>query len=246
MLFVDQKIRFDLIMDQIVNEEGINILEVGCGIGLLSEAISNRGFKVVASEIDFNDAIATRDRGLTVVCADGTALPFRGRQFDFVISSDVLEHVPPAKREKLISELLRALKPKGKLIMTVFLHNTFAFKLFGVLHLLFSRVLPPWYLEHLAIPLPKHNYIAGCLRKNARILITKKYQGLVNLTAFAIQHVGLPGKGKVSKCWQIIQYLDLLGRKTSCLYVVERELDSDLMELPILESNQGRSTLEQV
>ena len=42
--------------------------------------------------------------------ADGTALPFGDGAFDFVVATDVLEHIPPEKRHLLCSESFRVAK----------------------------------------------------------------------------------------------------------------------------------------
>lgn len=39
--------------------------------------------------------------------ADGTALPFEDKSFDFVFAADVLEHIPNQKRERFLSEACR-------------------------------------------------------------------------------------------------------------------------------------------
>ena len=54
------------------------------------------------------DLVAGETDGLaTYVQADGTALPFRDRNFDLVVSLDSLEHVPGERRSAYLEELLR-------------------------------------------------------------------------------------------------------------------------------------------
>jgi 2-polyprenyl-3-methyl-5-hydroxy-6-metoxy-1,4-benzoquinol methylase len=48
-------------------------------------------------------------------------MPFRNNQFDVVISSQVLQHIPsPRHRTAFISELARTLKPGGQLVLSVY------------------------------------------------------------------------------------------------------------------------------
>lgn len=47
---------------------------------------------------------------LKQVKGDGTNLSFADKSFDFVVSSDVLEHIPAQKREKAVLEWLRVAK----------------------------------------------------------------------------------------------------------------------------------------
>ena len=51
------------------------------------------------------------------VCEDITALSFKERSFDLIVSSEVLEHVP--RLEKAFSETARVLRPGGAHIFTV-------------------------------------------------------------------------------------------------------------------------------
>ena len=44
---------------------------------------------------------------VTVVQADGTALPFADREFDIAFSNSVIEHVPPAQQPAFASEIAR-------------------------------------------------------------------------------------------------------------------------------------------
>ncbi len=65
-----------------------------------------------------NDSILFTDIALTekmqadpeFQVADGTALPFEDGAFDFVVATDVLEHIPPDKRHLLCSESFRVSK----------------------------------------------------------------------------------------------------------------------------------------
>lgn len=80
----------------------IRVLDVGDTAGHLQAFDS--GLSVVG--IDLNLA-AERLGDPVIARADGTQLPFADGAFDAVVSSDVLEHVPPSSRPAFLAELRR-------------------------------------------------------------------------------------------------------------------------------------------
>jgi methionine biosynthesis protein MetW len=76
--------------------ERARVLEVGCGTGIVSEAIQQlRGAHVLGIEPDVERAQAARDRGLEVIRGYLTPeLVANMRNFDVIVFADVLEHLP--------------------------------------------------------------------------------------------------------------------------------------------------------
>ena len=79
------------------------ILDYGCGEGVLSTLVTERGFKVIGIDIsrpniDVAKRVA-RQKGLEInfLIGDGENLPFKDKSFDLVIASHVLEHLPDIK-----------------------------------------------------------------------------------------------------------------------------------------------------
>lgn len=97
------------------------ILDAGCGTGKNMEALIKNGYTVKG--IDYSDDALkyTRMRGIrTVKKATVTKMPFRGKTFDIVISTDVLgifKHEEDVK--KTLNECWRVLKPQGYLLLQV-------------------------------------------------------------------------------------------------------------------------------
>jgi len=95
-------------------------LDAGCGEGFGANTLSNFAKKVIA--IDANKkAIAHAKKKYSVPnlifkSADVTNLPFKENTFDFIISSQVIEHIKNEK--KYLSELKRVLKKTGTLIIS--------------------------------------------------------------------------------------------------------------------------------
>lgn len=107
-----------------LNSENINVLEVGCGGGILSEEIAKMGFNTTGidpSEKSLNTAIKhAKDNLLKIRYEKGTGenIPYQDNSFDVVLCCDVLEHVRDLP--KVIAEISRVLKNGG-----VFIYDTF-------------------------------------------------------------------------------------------------------------------------
>ncbi|MEE9913482.1 MAG: class I SAM-dependent methyltransferase [Deltaproteobacteria bacterium] len=107
---------------------GARVLDAGCGSGRHLRGLAklpglkifgiDRNARDVADALDglknMPDALSCDYR---VETADINALPFDDAFFDCVICSEVLEHVP--EHEQALSELVRVLKPKGHLVVSV-------------------------------------------------------------------------------------------------------------------------------
>ncbi len=88
------------------------------------------------------------------VVASATQLPFPSMSFDIVICSDVMEHVPPEQREKVISEALRVSRKK---VVFCFPSGPQAFAVDQKLFAEYQRrgMDPPeWLKEHMQYPFP--------------------------------------------------------------------------------------------
>ena len=117
--------------DRLGLRPGSNLIDVGCGAGRHSFEAFRRGADVVAFDQDVEelnnvDAIlqAMQDQGeapasarAEAVKGDALDLPYDDATFDFVIASEILEHVP--QDERAIEEVIRVLKPGGRLAVTV-------------------------------------------------------------------------------------------------------------------------------
>lgn len=110
---------------------GSKLIDVGCGAGRHSFEAFRRGADVIAfdqdvAELNNVDAIlqAMQEQGeapasakAEAVKGDALDLPYDDGTFDFVIASEILEHVP--QDDEAIDELVRVLKPGGRLAITV-------------------------------------------------------------------------------------------------------------------------------
>lgn len=137
---------------------GRDILEVGCGTGLLLDRI--KGFARSARGVDLSPGMLerARERGLDVVEASATELPFEAASFDVTCSFKVLAHVEGI--ERALSEMARVVRPGG--ILLAEFYNPFSLR--GLVKRLgparaisdatdesavFTRFDSPWEVERL-------------------------------------------------------------------------------------------------
>lgn len=90
---------------------GRRVLDLGCGTGFYSEALSAAGAEVVAADLSFDDLRLARERHPATLRCDGTRLPFPDGAFDGVFCSNMLEHTPTP--ERIFDEIERVLRPGG-------------------------------------------------------------------------------------------------------------------------------------
>jgi SAM-dependent methyltransferase len=96
-------------------------LEVGCGEGANLVHLAGLGWREPALRVGVDlfykkvRFAADRVRGVTFLCADAHALPFRARAFDAILCRDILHHVEDPQR--VVEEVARLCAPGGSVVV---------------------------------------------------------------------------------------------------------------------------------
>ncbi|HEY0988753.1 MAG TPA: methyltransferase domain-containing protein [Kofleriaceae bacterium] len=86
-------------------------LEVGCGTGLILERTARFARRAMGIDLSAGMLARARQRGLAVVQASATALPFATASVDVAYSFKVLPHIPDI--EGALREMARVVRPGG-------------------------------------------------------------------------------------------------------------------------------------
>lgn len=107
-------------------EAGDTVLDLGCGTGTLAIAAARRvGPGGAVHAVDPAEDLLARARkkarraGVAVefTPAGGEALPFADENFDVVLTSLVLHHLPHEQLRETVREIRRVLKPSGRALL---------------------------------------------------------------------------------------------------------------------------------
>ncbi len=127
-------LRVDYIERQAGGLAGKSVLDIGCGGGILAEALASRGADVTGIDMAEKSLqvaeLHLHESGLAVAYEQATAEEFAARKsarYDIVTCLEMLEHVPdPAS---VISAAAKLLAPEGRLVLSTINRNPRAFAL---------------------------------------------------------------------------------------------------------------------
>ena len=110
-----------LAVAQLGDIAGLQVLEIGCGVGEFSRLLAERGARVTGADISRVAIEETGHQlegfeGTEAMVADICAVPFRDESFDLVVSLETIEHSSDPR--KALSELVRVTRRGGRLIVS--------------------------------------------------------------------------------------------------------------------------------
>lgn len=123
-----------------------NVLDIGCGSGVLSRRLVDHGWNTYGMDISFEGVRKYRLKGLKgVVCDAEMNLPFRDELFDTVWISEVIEHMVDYR--SLLMEIRRVLKRHGRVYLTTPNASFFGYRLLSLLGRCPTEMQHPYHLR---------------------------------------------------------------------------------------------------
>src|SRR3954471_107512 len=93
--------------------EGSSLLDLGCGAGLLA-LLKRKGVALTGVDLSDECVAAARRNGYDETVRGALdSLPFKDAAFDYVVSLDVIGHIPAEQKDAVLAEIKRVLRPDG-------------------------------------------------------------------------------------------------------------------------------------
>lgn len=120
MNMYDTNKRLQVFYNELLKKEDLKgkaVLDAGCGTGWFSKGAADRGAKVTSMDLGENllEQVAKKCDSKRVV-GSILEMPFEKDQFDYVVSSEVIEHTPDPYQA--FNEIYRVLKPGGTMVLS--------------------------------------------------------------------------------------------------------------------------------
>jgi len=115
---LSSRIRIEAV-DFINAKNDSKILDIATGTGKQAFAFARRGYDVIGVDLS-EDIVKVANRrniyeNVTFIVADATNIPFKNNQFDVSCISFALHDMPLSIGKKVLDEMVRVTKPKGKI-----------------------------------------------------------------------------------------------------------------------------------
>jgi 2-polyprenyl-3-methyl-5-hydroxy-6-metoxy-1,4-benzoquinol methylase len=116
--------RIDIAVKEVIANANSNknILDFGCGTGLLSYHLAKEGFNVTSIDLDLDpkkklEAYIEFPKNINFLEGDILSLKFN-KKFDAIVALDVLEHIPLSDLPTFLKRFDELLLPQGKIIVS--------------------------------------------------------------------------------------------------------------------------------
>ncbi len=117
---IRKRIKIPIILKELNIKPTDIVLDIGCGGGILTKLIAEKGAKKVvgldSSASNLKHAGKNKNKNQEFVVGNALALPFKKGYFDKVLATEIIEHL--ADDSQFINEIKRVLKKGGYAVIT--------------------------------------------------------------------------------------------------------------------------------
>ena len=100
----------------------MEVLDVGCGTGIITRAISKKGAKVVGidnAKALIKEALNLPSENIDYIWSDFIKWQSRGRKYDLICLIDVLEHIPSDSLIPFMAKVIEVSKPSSVVYLSI-------------------------------------------------------------------------------------------------------------------------------
>lgn len=199
-------LRYSPIVAFIKQKQPGSILEVGSGSQGLAHYLPSQF--IIGTDVRFRKPLALN---LLAISATALCLPFRSDSFDYVISSDMMEHLPEGSRLAAMNELIRVSKkhvvigfPAGPAAEQVDRDIATALQRLG-------KEIPDWLSEYFEHRYPTCALLMEGLKNNPDIAVRLLHNSNISIHRFVIVGEMRRSLGKVLACLDSIAIVQLFS-----------------------------------
>jgi|SRR6185312_13128309 len=108
------------VIESLIPSGGQEALDVGCGSGLISEMMSERGWAVTAVDLDYGNVQRARPRACSAIQGEAASVcrGFEPGQFEFICALEIIEHVTEVEGDELLQQCRRIAAPDAHMLLS--------------------------------------------------------------------------------------------------------------------------------
>ncbi|MFH2002245.1 MAG: class I SAM-dependent methyltransferase, partial [Planctomycetota bacterium] len=117
-----QQERNDIILDMLGGDDGMTVLDLGCGTGVMIDTLAKQFKRIIGLDASWEMMSAIdrsprfeRTQPIRLVLGDMQALPFQDQCIERVVCRSILHHTE--SEAEALQEVFRVLKPGGRLVL---------------------------------------------------------------------------------------------------------------------------------
>ena len=162
--------------------KGLEILDLGCGGGLVSESLTRLGASVTGIDFVKNNIKTAKHHAIISnlkinYLNQDVSLIRLNKKFDIILMLEIIEHLN--NWENVVDKILKYLKPNGKIIFST-INRTFHSKIFAIF---VAEEILKW------IPKKSHNYAKLVKPKELTSFLEKNNMKILDITGLVFNPI---------------------------------------------------------